>query len=183
MPRRKFTGYSYQWLVILAMTLLSTVYYPLFTVSARYTPEDAYQEKRAVYDAALAKISDSAKVEKIKQADSLLNQINQSVTFRFDEEINRLGAIMMEVRRRQGITETRVAFGGVETDIEQADYWVNYAAEAVAYQKIQDYTPQFSSESQAKGAITASMNNLENDLEILKGKILKAKTEVGKVIK
>jgi hypothetical protein len=170
------------YLLLVPLFLLITNSDQLITVYARYTPEDAYQEKRAAYEAALSKIKDPTKVEKVKEADEMLNKINQSVTFLFDEDINRLGAIMNEVRERQGLTETRVAFGGVETDIESADYWINYAAEAVAYQKIQDYTPMFTSETEIKGAITSSQNELENDLEVLKGKILRAKTEVGKVL-
>ena len=96
-----------------------------------------------------------------------LYQINQKVCNRFDTDTVKLAAIMEELRRRKGITQTRVAFGGVNTPIENADYWVTYAAEAVAYQRAQQYS---------------STSSLRGSLEVLKGKILKAKGEVGKAL-
>lgn len=93
--------------------------------------------------------------------------INQQVCSRFETDVTKLAAIMEELRRRKGITETRVAFGGSDTLIKNADYWVTYAAEAVAYQRAQKYS---------------SKSVLRNSLEVLKNKILKAKTEVGKAL-
>lgn len=97
-----------------------------------------------------------------------LDEVNQSVCDRWEEDLNKMAAIMEEVRRREGITETRVAFGGVDTAIESADYQITYAAEALAYQRAQKYLTR---------------NNLKYSLEVLRGKILRAKTEVGKAIK
>lgn len=96
-----------------------------------------------------------------------LSIVNQKVCFRFEGDMNKLAAIMEEVRDRKGITETRVAFGGSDTPIKQADYWINYAAEAIAFQKAQKYT------SSAK---------LKSSLEVLKGKVLTAKNAVLKAI-
>lgn len=95
------------------------------------------------------------------------DDINQKVCSRFEGDIVKLAAIMEELRRRKGITETRVAFGGVDTQIKAADYWITSAAEAVAYQKAQKY----SSKSQLRGS-----------LEVLRNKILKAKGEVRKAL-
>lgn len=96
-----------------------------------------------------------------------LDVINQKVCDRFEEDTARLAAIMEEVRDRKGIKETRVAYGQVDTPIKQADYWVTFAAEAIAFQRAQKY----SSEAQ-----------LKSSLEILRNKVLRAKNEVGKVI-
>lgn len=96
-----------------------------------------------------------------------LDDINQKVCSRFEEDVVKLSAIMEELRRRKGITETRVAFGGVDTPIKNADYWITYTAEAVAYQKAQKYS---------------SKSELRNSLEVLKNKILKAKGEVRKAL-
>ncbi len=96
-----------------------------------------------------------------------LDSINQKVGNRFEEDLNRLAAIMEELRRRKGITETRVAFGGVDTPIKSADYWITYAAEAVAFQRAQKYS---------------SKAGLKSDLGILANKILRAKREVGKAL-
>lgn len=100
-------------------------------------------------------------------ASSSLDQVNQKVCDRFEEDISKMAAIMEEVRDRKGIKETRVAFGGIDTQIKSADYWVTYAAEALAYQRAQQYS---------------SKEGLRSNLEVLRGKILKAKAEVGKAL-
>lgn len=96
-----------------------------------------------------------------------LDQINQRVSDRFEDDTAKLAAIMEELRRRQGIQETRVAFGGIDTPIKSADYWITYAAEAIAYQRAQKYS---------------SVSELRGSLEVLKNKVLKAKAEVGKAL-
>lgn len=96
-----------------------------------------------------------------------LDQINQKVCNRFEEDILRLAAIMEEVRQRKGITETRVAFGGIDTPIKAADYQITYAAEALSYQKVQKFS---------------SKQELKYSLQILANKILKAKAEVKKAL-
>lgn len=93
-----------------------------------------------------------------------LEKSNQQVCTRFEDDLSKMAAIMDELRRRKGITETRVAFGGVDTPIKSADYTITYAAEAIAYQRSQKYSTN---------------SELRYSLEILKGKILKAKGEVG----
>ncbi len=79
----------------------------------------------------------------------------------------KLAAIMEELRRRKGITETRVAFGGVDTQIKSADYQITYAAEALAFQRAKNYS---------------SKVQLRSNLEVLKNKILKAKNEVREAL-
>ena len=96
-----------------------------------------------------------------------LDMVNQKVCSRFDADMVKLAAIMEELRKRKGITETRVAFGGVDTQIESADYWITSAAEAIAYQRAQKYS---------------STSQLKYSLETLKNKILQAKTEVRKAL-
>ena len=72
-----------------------------------------------------------------------------------------------EIRSRKGITETRVAFGGIDTPIKAADYQITFAAEALAYQKAQKFS---------------SKENLKYSLQVLANKILKAKAEVKKAL-
>lgn len=96
-----------------------------------------------------------------------LDDVNQKVCSRFESDVVKLAAIMEELRRRKGITETRVAFGGVDTQIKAADYWITFAAEAIAYQRVQEYS---------------SKSELKYSLEVLKNKILQAKAEVGKAL-
>lgn len=96
-----------------------------------------------------------------------LDQINQKVCDRFENDTAKLAGIMEEVKNREGIKETRVAFGNVDTPIESADYKITYAAEAIAFERAQ----KFSSASQ-----------LRYSLEALRNKILNAKKAVGVVI-
>lgn len=96
-----------------------------------------------------------------------LSDINQKVCIRFEEDVSRLAGIMEEVRRRKGITETRVAFGGIDDQIKEADYQITFAAEAIAFQKYQK---------------PSSVVRLKSSLEVLRGKVLRAKTEVGKAL-
>ena len=100
-------------------------------------------------------------------ANITLDEVNQKVCNRFEEDVSRLAGIMEEVRSRKGILETRVAFGGIDDQIKVADYQITFAAEAIAYQRAQ----KFSSKSE-----------LQYSLEVLKGKILKAKAEVAKAL-
>lgn len=88
------------------------------------------------------------------------DEINQRVCNRFEEDINRLAAIMEEVKFRKGILETTVAFG-------EADYWITFAAEAIAFQRAQSYS---------------SKSELRSSLIVLRNKLVKAKIEVEKVL-
>lgn len=151
------------------------------TVYARVTPNDYYQKSRVNFEAQLNKISDPIKKEKVRQADQMLYDINQKVCSRFDQDLTNLSAILEELKRRNGVTKTVVAFGQGDTQIDTAAYWLNYAAEANSYQKIQDYTPS-PNLSNLSGSITYRMNGLKGDLGVLKNKIIRAKTEVKKAV-
>ena len=96
-----------------------------------------------------------------------LDEINQKVCSRFEEDTARLAGIMEELRRRKGIQETRVAFGGVDTQIESADYWITYAAEAIAFQR----------SKKPDSSVT-----LKIQLNTLVGKVIRAKNEVRKAL-
>lgn len=142
--------------IILVLEML-TVFLPVtvFAATTAETSSEILLPHRMVQD------------QNDKGKSDFLYQVNQKVCSRFEEDVVKLSAIMEELRRRKGITETRVAFGGVDTPIKNADYWVTYAAEAVAYQQAQKYS---------------SKSELRNSLEVLKNKILQAKGEVGKVL-
>lgn len=100
-------------------------------------------------------------------AASSLDQINQTICTRFEEDTSRLAGIMEEVKKRQGIKETRVAYGNINSQIETADYYVTYAAEAIAFERAQKFS---------------SAGGLKSSLEVLRQKVLRARTEVGKTL-
>lgn len=148
---------------------------------ARITPEDIYQQKRADFQTNLSKIQDSRKKELVLIADQQLKETNQQVCSRFQIDLDKMAAIMDELKSRQNVTKTIVAYGQGDTQLDTAAYYLNYAAEALAYQKIQDYTPSISNSNLA-GSITYSSNNLKGSLRVLQSKILRAKQEVKKAI-
>lgn len=149
---------------------------------ARTTPNDTYEAKRETFYKSLDFITDSSKKEKVIAADKALVDINQQISLRFEEDVNKLGAIMQELKVRMNVEDkpTVVAFGTSANQIEAADYWVNLAAEAVAYQKIQDYTPAITTETNLSGPINSSVTRIKGDFSTLRGKVLRAKSEVTK---
>lgn len=159
---------------------ISTFFLPV-TIYARVTPNDIYQEGRQQFENQLSKFSDPAKRDKVKQVDQALYDINQKVSSRFDGDVAKLSAILEELKSRKNVTKTVVAFGQGDTPLDNAAYWVNYAAEAVAYQKIQSYAPQING-NDITGPINSSKSELRGSLGVLAGKILKAKGEVAKAI-
>ena len=100
-----------------------------------------------------------------------LNEVNQNVCERFEQDTLKLAAIMEEYKKRKGIEDepTVVAFTARKNQIEEADYWINYTNEAIAYQRSHDYS-------------NSSKTRLKSDLGVLKNKILRAKNEVKKVL-
>lgn len=167
---------------VLTVLLLTLIFVP--TVYGRVTPNDNYQTTRQQFKQALDKISDSGKRDKLIQADKILLEINQAICERFDDDMAKLSAILTELRVRENMEDklTKVAFGQKDNQIEIAEYWVNYAAEAIAYQKIQDYTPQIYSTTDLSSSVLNSKARLKGDLNVLISKILQAKDEVRKAL-
>lgn len=166
------------------LIFLSLLIFPFafFTsVQARLTPNDLYQEKLSIYNSALSKISDPQEKQLVMEATFGLNDLNQTICKRFDIDIARMGAILEEEKRRKGVTKTVVAYGQGSSPLDSAEYYLNYAAEAVAYQKIQDYTPSITG-GNLKGGVSASLANLLSDQKILQGKVLRAKAQVLKTL-
>ena len=100
-------------------------------------------------------------------AASSLDEVNQKVSNRFEEDVSRMAAVMEELRERKGIKETRVAFGGIDNQIKSADYWITYAAEAIAFQRSKK---------------PDSQTTLKSQLNTLAGKVIRAKNEVKKAL-
>ncbi len=166
---------------ILGFILLLIYLFCPATTLARVTPDDIYQSRRSDFKANLSKIQDPVKKQLVVTADQALKDINQSVCARFQNDLNRMAAVMEEEKSRQNITNTVVAYGQDNTPLDSAAYYLNYAAEALAYQKSQDYTPNIAG-GNLTGAINNSSNNLRSSLGILQGKILRAKVEVKKAL-
>ncbi len=150
------------------------------TVFARTDPNAVYQETRSQFENNLARISDPHKKELVAKADQLLGDLNQSECQKFDNDINKMAAILDEEKRRQNVNKATAAFGGLNTPLDSAEYYLTYAEEAVAYQKIQDYTPQISGNLQS--GVSGSINNLESDLNTTQTKVMTAKLKIQQAL-
>lgn len=148
---------------------------------ARTTPEDIRQQTRNNFENNLSKIQDQQQKQLVISADNELKNINQTVCNKFQLDLDKLSAILEEEKSRQNVTKTVVAYGQGNTPLDTAAYYLNYAAEALAYQRAQDYTPAIGG-GNFKGAINYSSSNLKGNLETLQNKILRAKSEVKKAI-
>lgn len=175
MTKKNFTLISLGVLIILINLLNPSI------SKARITPEDIYQQTRANFENNLLKIQDQQKKQLVITADQQLKDINQAVCARFQLDLDKMAAIMEELKSRQNVTKTIVAYGQGDTPLDTSAYYLNYAAEALAYQKIQDYTPSITGTNLA-GAITNSSNNLRSSLITLQNKILRAKQEIKKAV-
>lgn len=167
---------------ILIIVLFVVIFLPS-TVSARVSVNDIYQQKRDAWSQQVAKLS-PANQAKVKKADDLLKQINLAVCSRFDADIAIMTAIDAQIRERRGMDSvpTQVAYGSGNTPLENAEYWLNYAQEAVAFQKIADYTTNINGDASVDGAINSEKASLKSDLGVLANKILRAKSEIAKVL-
>ncbi len=150
-------------------------------VQARTTPNDIYQQRQEEFRNDLAKIQNPTKKDLVIKANSELYDINQQICDRFEIDIYKMAAVLDEEKKRQGVTHTIVAYGQGNTPLDQAAYYLNYAEEALAYQRIQDYTPNLSN-GDVSESVVKSKDLLENNLEVLQEKILTAKAEINKAL-
>ncbi len=162
------------------MFIFSFTFRPTY-VFARVTPDDLLQEKRATFQANLNKIQNSKKRQAVINSDLTLQEINQTVCSRFQKDLDKMAAILDEEKRRQNVTKTIVAYGQGNTPFDSAAYQLNFAAEALAYQKAKDYTPNIGNNN-LLGAVNTNSSNLKSDLGVLQNKILNAKTAVKKAL-
>lgn len=162
--------------IFLILFLLS---FPV-TVFARTNPNDIYQENKFQFENNLAKISDPHKKELVINANQMLKDLNLSECQKFDTDINKMAAILDEEKSRQNVSKTTAAFGSLNTPLDTAEYYLTFAAEAVAYQKVQDYTPQISGSLSA--GVNESINSLEANLNTTQAKVTKAKEEIQKAL-
>lgn len=169
--------------LFLLLVFSLTIFFLPIQVSARVSVNDIYQAKMQSHAKAIAKLT-PVNQNKAKKADQILKDINLKVCSRFDGDIAILTAIDAEIRSRKGLDSvpTQVAYGSGNTPLENSEYWLNYAQEAVAYQKIADYTTNIAGDSSVDSAISNQQAGLKSDLGVLANKILHAKSEIGKVL-
>lgn len=165
------------------VTLLLATFCQLPVIEARTTPADIYNDQKASYDQRLSTFSPSTQ-QKITSFTKAINDTNKKETYELEMVMERQGQILDEYMRRNGKTY-RVADGvnrNLSDPIENANYWITYAHEAVAYQAAKNYLPSLSSENNWKNSASNNISNLASDINILKGKVEKSRLLVERVV-
>ncbi|MFI5205364.1 MAG: hypothetical protein ACHQVK_00320, partial [Candidatus Paceibacterales bacterium] len=78
---------------------LFLLFFPL-TAFARTDPNDVYQANRAQFESSLNKISDPRKKELVVKSNQMLQALNLSECQKFDNDINKMAAILDEEKSR-----------------------------------------------------------------------------------
>lgn len=156
--------------------LVMTLYlYPSIAL-ARITPEDIVNEKRRVYNLRVSQYSSSNK-QKLELLEKKIAEFNKSKTQELEKNMLSQGQILEEYIRRQEIKEQKTTDGinrNLSDPIENARYWVTYAHEAVAYQAAKIYIFDLTGEVYLKRDANNIISVLENDLNILRNKVIKS---------
>jgi hypothetical protein len=151
--------------------------------SARTTPEDIVQSQRQTFNQRVSKYSETNK-QKLEQYSKKIADLNKKQTDALTVNMERQSEILDEYIDRNNIEE-RQADGitrNLQDPIENARYWITYAHEAVAYQAAEIYIFNLSSESNIKGDLNAKINELNADMNILKGKVEKSRKIVEDLV-
>lgn len=169
--------------IFLAICSIFIATYHTTLVEARVTPDDIYNEAKATHDQRLSTYTPATQ-QKIKTLEQALADTNKKQTDQLELIMERQGQILDEYMRREGRTY-RVADGinrNLTDPVENANYWITYAHEAVAYQASQKYMPTLGSEANWKGNMLNEVANLQSDINVLKGKVEKSRQLVEGVV-
>lgn len=172
-------------LVLIALLLLITLPSSLFTVFARTTPEDIYNEKRASYETKRQTYS-LENQKKLDQFEEELKNLNAFITTELEKNTLRQGEILDEYIRRNNIPtvpETDGIKRNLEDPVENARYWITYAHEAIAFQAAKNYLFTLTGESNINRDIVIQIQALQGDIGILKGKVEKSKQALLSLLK
>jgi len=159
---------------LFSLFTFSFLLYPNLTFS-RTTPEDIINSQKDSYNQKLNNYSPEKK-QKVQEFDKKIAQLNKKQTTELDAYMVYQSQILDEYVRRNNIQE-RVSDGinrNLEDPVENARYWLTFAHEAVAYQAAKIYIFNLSGEANIKRDIQNTANTLQNDMAVLKNKVIKS---------
>jgi len=167
--------------LIAATLLFFSLTFPPLTL-ARTTPEDILNAKKAAYNQRLQNYS-PAHQQQLNDFTTKTNLINQQITTDLETRVERQGNILIEyLRRHDKLNDsTNVARPGSDP-IQTAQYWLTYAHEAVAYQAAKVYVLDLSGEANIKRDGTNLISNLQSDISILNGKVLRSQKLIADIV-
>jgi len=158
---------------------------------ARTTPEDIVNAQKASYTQSIRNYSASNK-QKLETWEKKIEVFNDLKSSELEHLMETQGAILDEFTRREAmlirrseIAEKKMTDGksrNLSDPIENARYWLTYAHEAVAYQAAKVYVFNPTGESAIHQNILSTINIMQGDINVLKGKVQKSQSIIEVLI-
>ncbi len=166
-------------------SILITVYCLLSTpIFARTTPADIINDQLETYNSRIQNYSPANK-QKLNDWNKKIADFNSLKTTALETICLSQGLILDEFIRRNEVSEKLKTDGktrNLSDPIENARYWLTYAHEAVAYQAAHVYVFNITGESAINQNILSTINGMESDLNVLRGKVQKSQNIVAELV-
>ena len=165
--------------------LLLSFNFFLYPASARTTPADIISSQREVYNQRLKTYSSQSQ-NKLTDYDKKIADLNKKITQELEANLLRQGQVLEEYSRRQNLDLSMGGKDGISRNLqnptENAQYWLNFAHEAAAYQAAQVYIINLTGEANINRDINSQVSSLEGDINILRGKVLKSQKIIAELV-
>ncbi len=153
------------------------------SISARTSPEDIINSQKDSFNQKLNSYSAGGR-SKITEFDKKIADLNRKQTTELEALMVYQGAILEEYMRRHNVID-RQSDGvsrNLSDPVENARYWLTYAHEAVAFQAGKIYILNLTSEANIKRDIQSTANALQNDISVLKNKVIKSQNIIEQLV-
>lgn len=170
--------------IFLLLTMLHTSNLILHTSYARTTPEDIVNQKRDNYNQRVKNYSSENK-QKLENFSQKIADVNKKSTDELSQNMERQAQILEEYIRRTG-ADPRYQTDGIHRNldnrVENARYFLTFAHEAVAFQAAKIYIFDLTNESNIKTDANKLVTQLQSDLNILRGKVIKSQNIIKSLV-
>ena len=167
--------------VIFSLFLFTFSLSPVF---ARTTPQDIVDSQLESYNARIQNYSAPGK-QKLTDWNKKIKNFNEEKSAELEQICVTQGMILDEFIRRNDINEKAKTDGktrNLSDPIENARYWITFAHEAAAYQKAHVYVFSPTGEANINRDILSTINQMNSDLNVLKGKVQKSQNLVADLV-
>lgn len=172
---------KYSVIFILLFSLLALLPQTTF---ARTTPEDIVNTQINSYNQSIRNYSAPNK-QKLETWGKNIEVFNDLKSTELEHLMETQGAILDEFIRRSEVAEKKMTDGknrNLSDPIENARYWLTYAHEAAAYQAAKVYVFNATGESAINQNIISTINTMQGDINVLKGKVQKSQTIIEDLV-
>lgn len=169
-------------LSVLALILIAS--FCTTAASARTTPEDILNSQKQAYQEKVQGFSLKHQ-QQLEDLSQKIAGLNKKITDDLEKNTLRQGQILDEYTRRNNIQE-RSGDGisrNLSDPVENARYWLTFANEAIAYQAAKIYIFNLTSETNIKNDASATIFQLQSDINILSSKVAKSQKIIKQLVK